>query len=134
MTPYEISHRQAAIMLKHGEPGRIQIRPKDLDWNWIKSTDPDWNWINSTDPDWNWVNNNYRWVGPGKRVELKRGMEVKTDIHLYLVVNDESAGKVTLSTSESSEKSSVEYITHYRWPNSEDQTWLPVVQEEVLEV
>jgi len=125
MTHYEISHRKAAIMLKHGEPGRIQARSRNTGCPWADDNNPDWNWEDCE----------YRWVGPGKRVELKRGMEVKTPSgETYLLLSDKIGPSYCVWMPGQCWREHVENFTHYRWPNSEDQTWLPVVQEEVLEV
>lgn len=125
MTPTEQTHRKAAIMFKFGGPGRIEFKHQGEPNEWVESKTPAWNWRDFV----------YRWIGPGKRVELKRGMEVRTLNGLNrLVTSDQAGTTVTIHGHSGAPCQPVDIFTHYRWPNNPDQTWLPVVQEEVLEV
>ena len=118
MTPTQ-TQQAIRIMQKHGQDGWI-----------IEMRDTAKQYWNVTCPDWAWGSVIYRAVGPRKRVELKRGMEVKShDQCVSLVVHDPGGGnRVSVFHNGFGGYPPVEEFTHYRWPNGNG-TWLPIEGE-----
>ena len=116
MTPTQ-TKRAIEIMQKHGQEGwRIEV--------------DNFGFKPVENPNWNWEETYYRAVGPRKRVELKRGMEVKSDGHtglVYRVASGEYPFIVAWSDYNMGSNDGGK-LTHYRWPNLETD-WLPIEGE-----
>ena len=89
-------------------------------------------YIEYTDPHWNWRDFLYRAVGPQKRIELKRGMEVKltcNEIALIIHIDKTSSYPITIYYNYKMQAAIHETaIAWCRWPNG-DGTWLPIEGE-----
>lgn len=111
----------AAILLKEGEQGWVIER------------------LGKLTKIWNIVNNlhevdcssyRYRAVGPRKRVDLKRGMEVKKASGLVglLLTDQQEPEYIFLWCDGGVSTRPASPFTHYRWPNLETD-WLPIEGE-----
>lgn len=106
-------------MQKHGQEGwKIEHRHHGGVTRWDEAA-----------PDWNWWACHYRAVGPRKRVQLKRGMDVKyMDTSVALAVTDELHGRIYVCSGCDCWSTDINKLTYYRWPNG-DGTWLPIEGE-----
>ena len=119
MTPNQ-TKRAIEIMQKHGQEG----------WKIEYKSHTDKTWSLAT-PDWIFHEYLYRAVGPRKRVELKRGMEVKNaDGHTGLIIMVTSGAYPFISAWDDriASANNGKGFTHYRWPNG-DGEWLPIEGE-----
>lgn len=119
MTPTQ-RNRAVEIMQKHGQYG----------WKIEYCTSDCIPWKFTSDPAWNWDKFTYRAVGPRKRLELKRGMEVLTHVNsVGITLGDQcSDGTVLVWIGANAHTRTNASFTHYRWPNG-DGTWLPIEGE-----
>lgn len=117
MTPKQTA-RMIEIMQKHGQEGWEIQRKLAVD-QWIQCT-----------PHWQWITYTYRAVGPRKRVDLKRGMEVKNlDGRIGLLLGDQfSTGCLFMWIGVNASTQDRDNFTHYRWPNGNGD-WLPIEGE-----
>ena len=110
-------------MQKHGQEG----------WKIEWRKDPGYTWVHTSDPCWNLAKGEYRAVGPRKRVELKRGMEIKdTRGRFYITTTSESKGVIRVANDDATRIENAcnlsHDFSHYRWPNG-DGIWLPIEGE-----
>ena len=119
MTPTQ-STQLSRVAAKHGESGwtieLTQVREKER------------NWSQTINPQWNCSLYLYRAVGPRKRVELKRGMEVRTAEGDFLAIASACPDLVILADMFGVHKKPCNVATHYRCACGES-PWLPIEGE-----
>lgn len=122
MTPTQ-STQLSRVAAKHGESGwTIEFTPVH---------EKERTWLGTINPQWNCDRHLYRAVGPRKRVQLKRGMEVMGSniCSVALVVHDHGGGdRVSVFHRGFQISAFVSELTRYRWPNG-DGIWLPIEGE-----
>ena len=118
MTPTQ-STQLSRVAAKHSELGwRIERKPITTQGDW-KETDS---------PLWNCELYLYRAVGPRKRVQLKRGMEVRTAEGDFLAIASACPDLVILADMFVVHKKPCNVATHYRCACGES-PWLPIEGE-----